>query len=170
MHDWTHTLETWSISAVTLYAIEGLIVLWPLPSGRLVLSCQCSLQRVTFMKSVIVELLDCPLLFRNLPRNTGQLTALPLCLLLPGLWSPVPNYRLYSHSLSVPHSLIFFFPLKLDWISKAIMSSVALKCHLLQQLIQGFLCRLVNEHSQTVDKWPSVCLCVNTVYATVATN
>lgn len=145
MHNLTYALETCSNSAAKFYAIEGLIVLWPLPSGRAVglhANIPCRVQRKLKLFQLNFLTVLSPLEAFHVTQS--QLTAL---LLSPPSWTLISCswlYTLYNHFLSVPHSLFFFCPLKLDWISKAMMSSVALKCHLLQQLIQGFLCRLVN--------------------------
>lgn len=93
----------------------------------------------------------------------SQGTALPLCLLPPGLWSfvTVRTVQLLTMSLSLslsPTPSVFYSLLRLDWIFVLVdLKEKKLKCHLHSDWFT-FFPFWVDKHSQTVDKRPSVCL------------
>lgn len=154
----------------TLQLFSG-IVLWPVPSGK-----SCCWKMLCIRASTCRRGQHKQSVSIGLPRNTKPAHH-SAALSLPS-WTLIPCSQLYVlYNLSLFPSLclallIFYCPLKLDWIAEVMSSwvyrgeksQVSFRQWLFQYFLLLFLPRLVKKHRQTVDKWPSVCL------KTLATN
>lgn len=129
MFNWRHILpsdvQSESSKAICLTGLDCTLTLakWKSCMSMPVLPAVGSVKRSVFRldSSAVLALLG------NFHVTQSQLTALPLCLLPPGLWSPVPNCThctALSLTISGPSTLLFSAaPFRFDWISEATSSS-----------------------------------------------
>lgn len=135
---------------------QGLFVLWPVPSGGALRPCCREQHKPRWLQLDYMTVL--------LPRNTepGYCSAS----LSPPSWTLIfcdrahcaaSHYVPFSLSLS-PTPSVFYSLLRHDWIFVLVdLKEKKLKCHLHSDWFT-FFPFWVDEHSQTVDKRPSVCL------------